>query len=237
MTSTLLLRLRGPMQSWGDSSRYSSRHTRPYPTKSGLLGVIAAAQGRRRTDDIEDLTRLSLGVRIDQPGTIMRDYQTAEQWQTGGGTSLVSRYYLSDAVFLVAVSAESAELLGGIEDALRKPRFPLFLGRRSCPANPDLVIGVEEGDAAEHLRDHPWQARPAHRATRPSTVVLPIFRDALPDDPEDMIAEERQDVPLSFDPRHRRYGWRRIVADHSRRIDNPEGRGAADPFFEAVVSA
>ena len=53
--TTLLLRLAGPMQAWGDSSRFAQRHTRREPTKSGIIGMLAAAQGRRRTDGVEDL--------------------------------------------------------------------------------------------------------------------------------------------------------------------------------------
>ena len=52
MKSSLLLLLKGPMQSWGDESRYQTRATATTPTKSGIIGLIAAAQGRRRTDPV-----------------------------------------------------------------------------------------------------------------------------------------------------------------------------------------
>jgi len=44
--SVLLLRLAGPLQSWGDSSRFATRGTRREPTKSGVIGMVAAALGR-----------------------------------------------------------------------------------------------------------------------------------------------------------------------------------------------
>ena len=75
--TVLLLRLAGPLQSWGDSSRFTTRATRREPTKSGVIGLLAAAQGRRRTDSIEDLLTLRFGVRTDQPGSVVRDFQTA----------------------------------------------------------------------------------------------------------------------------------------------------------------
>ena len=53
MTSVLVLRLAGPMQSWGVSSQFVHRATETFPTKSGLVGLLAAAQGRRRCDPIE----------------------------------------------------------------------------------------------------------------------------------------------------------------------------------------
>ena len=78
MPSTLLLRLSGPMQSWGASSRFKQRATEQVPTKSGVLGLLAAAQGRQRTDDLQDLAALTFAVRVDQPGSLLRDYQTAQ---------------------------------------------------------------------------------------------------------------------------------------------------------------
>jgi len=40
---TLLLRLAGPMQSWGLSSRFTIRDTSLEPSKSGVLGLLCAA--------------------------------------------------------------------------------------------------------------------------------------------------------------------------------------------------
>lgn len=262
MTSSLLLQLKGPLQSWGHSSRFNDRATSPQPTKSGIVGLLAAADGRRRTDPIEDLARLTFAVRVDQPGSLLRDYQTAEAWQTAGKTNLVSRYYLSDAVFLAAVESEDRALLESLAQSLRSPRFPLYLGRRSCPANPDLVLrtasegdrgsgstvtssrsraglpdsgaDVHDGSAVDLLRSAPWCASRAHRRTRSQEVVLPIFRDGRPGEPGD----PQQDVPLSFDQEHRRYGWRTVVRDElGARISNPDGIVRSDPFFEEVVSS
>lgn len=249
MTSSLLLLLRGPLQAWGHASRYRDRATGPYPTKSGVLGLIAAADGRRRTDEIEDLAGLRFAVRVDQPGNVLHDYQTSEAWQTGGRTTLISRYYLTDAVFLAAVESADRQLLEGIVEALRAPRFPLFLGRRSCPANPDLVPRKARGSrgaqevqplrdvsAVQALRDAPWFASTAHRRTRPERLRLPIFRDALPG--EEALGDPRQDVPISFDQGHRRYGWRVVVQDdEGAEVANEDGTTRADPFFEEVISA
>ena len=75
--SVLLLRLAGPLQSWGTSSRFVRRNTDRVPSKSGIIGLLAAAQGRRRIDPIEDPLHLRIGVRVDQPGHLERDFQTA----------------------------------------------------------------------------------------------------------------------------------------------------------------
>ena len=47
--ATLLLRLQGPMQSWGTTSRFDERDTQLEPSKSGVLGLVCAALGRDRT--------------------------------------------------------------------------------------------------------------------------------------------------------------------------------------------
>ena len=56
--AVLLLRLAGPMQAWGVKSRFTVRATELAPTKSGVVGMLASAVGRRRTDPIEDLLAL-----------------------------------------------------------------------------------------------------------------------------------------------------------------------------------
>lgn len=43
--ASLAFLLEGPMQSWGTSSRYQRRSTDSFPSKSGVLGLVAAALG------------------------------------------------------------------------------------------------------------------------------------------------------------------------------------------------
>jgi CRISPR system Cascade subunit CasD len=84
--NTLFLRLEGPLQSWGVRSRWGERDTTAAPTKSGVLGLLGSALGLSRDD--AHLRRLSdalrLGVRIDRPGTLLRDYHTTGGGQFGG---------------------------------------------------------------------------------------------------------------------------------------------------------
>lgn len=235
MTFSLLLLLKGPMQSWGDESRYRTRATAATPSKSGVIGLIAAAQGRRRTDPIEDLAGVRFAVRVDQSGSLLRDYQTAQNWQKdpNGSAYLVTRYFLSDAAFLIAIEHEDRAFLDSIASALNKPKYPLFLGRRSCPAPANLVQGVVEANAEEALMTvNQWFATKAHKRERARDVKLPIYRDARPGE----TGERRQDVPLSFSSEHREYGWREVVFAGSKDIENELGSNQ-DPFFEAVISA
>ncbi len=204
--TVLLLRLAGPLQSWGDSSRFARRETRSQPTKSGVLGLIAAAQGRRRTDQIEDLLGLRFGVRVDQPGTLLSDFQTAIRWDTGDVMPLSTRYYLSDAVFVAGLEG-AAEVIATLAGAVRRPQFPLYLGRRSCPVTGRLFLGVVDEPLDKALAAHPWQAASWYQ--RQPIDQLEVYVDALAGD---IGSEVARDLPISFDPRRRQYGWRDI--DH-----------------------
>lgn len=240
MVHSLLLLLKGPMQSWGDESRFNVRATATTPTKSGIVGLIAAAQGRRRTDGVEDLAKLRMAVRVDQSGSLLRDYQTAQPWlkNPGANASLVTRYFLSDAAFVAAVESADRELLDDIAEALRRPAYPLYMGRRSCPVHPGLVIGVVDGDAESALRVHDtWHATAVHRRESPKRVSLAIYRDANPGEGGSV---PRQDVPVSFSPEHRKYGWREVIRAEDVEIDNPDGDekfATGDVFFETVMRA
>ncbi|WP_280333070.1 type I-E CRISPR-associated protein Cas5/CasD [Nocardia wallacei] len=240
--TVLLLKLAAPLQSWGVASRFTRRDTQHYPSKSGVLGLIAAAQGRRRTDPIEEaLTGLEFGVRIDQPGTLIRDFQIAVSLDERTRYPLSQRYYLSDAVFVAAVHGDR-NLLHGIRDALIRPVFPLYLGRRSCPVTEPVVLGdLREGSLREVLHDTTtWQASLRYRRQQPAVVHLPIHRDHRvgnntggtdgTDDIDDVLTERTRDVPISFDPIRREYGWRTVLTEHAR-ADNPDGHtGIHDPF-------
>jgi CRISPR system Cascade subunit CasD len=229
--TTLLLRLAGPLQSWGDSSRFARRGTRHEPTKSGVLGLLAAAQGRRRTDPIEDLVGLAFGVRIDQPGRLVRDFQTARSLDGRQTMPLSYRYYLADAIFLAGVEGDRS-LIEGLDDALRAPHFPLYLGRRSCaPAGP-ISLGVRDRTVIDSLRAEPWQAPQWYRRRQPREVDLTVIADAM-ESGQDVVRV--RDRPVSFSPERREYGWRDVAWCDPVRMDNPDGHPRQDPDFLAVL--
>lgn len=237
--TALLLRLAGPMQSWGDSSRFTQRSTRSEPTKSGVLGLLASADGRRRTDPVEDLAQLRFGVRVDQPGRIVRDFHTAIRWQDKKRPSmpLSYRYYVADAVFVAGVEGDRG-LLEGLDEALREPAFPLYLGRRSCPVSGQLSLALIDGGVEAALRDIPWQASLWHRKRQGREVDLDLFLDAhVTDASDDLVNEVVRDVPLSFDPERRQYGWRNVVRAMPHRVENPDSRRVGMDFMAALGGA
>lgn len=229
--TTLLLKLAGPMQAWGAASRFSQRTTRQEPTKSGVLGLLAAAQGRRRTDPLEDLARLKFGVRIDQPGHLIRDFQTAKSLDEKRTMPLSYRYYLGDAVFVAGVEGD-ASLVEALAEALQNPTFPLYLGRRSCPPSGPLQLGVHEMPLEKALESAPWAASNWYRAKQGKTVHLRIAMDAA----DGEIGELVRDLPISFDPTLREYGWRNVI-DRGVDVENPQGRADTHDVMAALGGA
>lgn len=167
---TLLLRLVGPMQSWGTTSRFDQRDTGKEPSKSGVVGLLAAAMGIDRENwvDLEPLTQLSIGVRHDRPGVPKQDYQTAgcaatdtiikaDRTQSKDGV-VSQRYYLADAAFLVALAGNDRAFLESVHAALRDPVWPLALGRKSyVPSEPIwMEHAVQDASLREVLTQWPW---------------------------------------------------------------------------------
>lgn len=216
--ATLLVRCKAPLQSWGTRSRFDDRDTGTEPSKSGIVGVLAAALGRPRDADMSDLAGLFMAVRLDRPGTVVSDFQTVGggDWNgqpyhvslpsgKPGNTALATAYFIADASFLVALEGDRA-FLESLHYALQNPVWPLCLGRRAFPpALPMwLPCGVQDGDALSVLRSVEWPGTAVGEGP-----VVPSVRavvDCRPGEDGDF----RQDVPISFVSTRRVYGRRRV---------------------------
>lgn len=213
--TTVLLRLEGPLQSWATQSQFGVRDTDREPSKSGVIGLCAAALGVERddTDRIKALADLEFAIRIDRPGILLRDYHTA-----GGGTfrkdkgysvhgikkgqAITSdRYYLQDASFLAALAGPQP-VIEEISKALQNPRWPLFLGRRACPPGTPVFESIVEHSPLQALTQSP-RAAERSREQRSSSVRIVVECNPSEGDP-------RHDVPLSFFSGDRRYGVRYV---------------------------
>lgn len=204
MTYTLLLRLGAPLQSWGSESMYDNRETDSMPTKSGVIGMAAAALGRKRDDSLEDLRKLKFGVRVDQQGIRQNDFQITHMGEKLNA-NLSNRVYLSDAVFLAGLATEDLDFLKRIETAFKHPKYSLFLGRRSCPPTQPLVLGIRQKELYLSLHEEPWLV-PEWRRRRlffySDKLELRIVTDSMESD------AIKKDVPLSYSPFKREYGYR-----------------------------
>lgn len=232
--SVLLLKLAGPLQAWGSSSRFARRGTEIAPSKSGVIGLLAAARGLRRTEPLTELLGLEFGVRLDQPGQILRDFQTARSLDERTTAPLTYRFYLADAVFLAAVGGER-DLLQGLTEALNRPQFTLYLGRRSCPPAGRISLGVHDGTVDEALTSWPWLAADWYRRRSPDSTRLEVIRDARPGEP---VTETVPDEPVSFDPAHRQHTWRSVLRRYVDVTNEHPERAAGidhDPFLALGV--
>lgn len=216
---TVTIKLTAPLQSYGNEANFDRRTSYDYPSKSAIIGLVAAALGYSRRDSrIKRLNQLAYAVRVDQPAKPMTDFQIVE-WKRSR-RKLTYRDYLQDAVFMVALGGEDDAFIDQIDWAIRHPHFQLALGRRAnVPAGPIITSIWLEDNPVQVLRNISWQASQFYmRKTRQSTFVAELIADAwlLPDYPSSMV----KDTVVSFDQRHRQYGFRAVAVERVS-LDNP----------------
>ena len=206
----IALLLDGPMQSWGHASRFERRTTALHPTRSGVLGLIAAAMGidKYASGEAEQLRRLgplrltTLTLsRKDQRGESLpmrrlEDYHTVTGIRRASGkvdedaTVQTYRHYLLDARFGVLLDGPVV-LLDEVATALRDPKWGLWFGRKSClPACPVLAAGPDEHSAvwAELLR----------RAGLPTTLKEEEFDRVMEVRADEPGADRLDDAPVAY---------------------------------------
>lgn len=212
---TLLLKFSGPLQSWGIDSHFEQRNTSRYPSKSAILGFVAAALGYRRseTEKIQELNSLSFAVRVDQPGTLLKDFHIAK---ASKHTYVTYRYYLQDAIFLVAISHNNNDWIDKIEFALKHPVFQLFMGRKSAPVDSRFLMESTEKDIQTIFENYNWQACEYYKKTRyrdsaaVNTIELDAYFDAglIETDVDTLMPRDRV---ISFSKQKREHGFRPVI--------------------------
>ena len=155
--NTLLIRLSGKMQSFGNASHQWEKNTMDFPTKSAVIGMLGNAAGKLRTDSLDEYKGLRVCCLIEREGVKMVDFQIAGS--SGGcksaegkiirnkdgsiGSKRVWKEYLQDCKFIVSIESENLELLEKIENDLKHPKRILSLGRKCC--NPSESIPIKGG--------------------------------------------------------------------------------------------
>jgi CRISPR system Cascade subunit CasD len=240
MTEYLLFRLYGPMAAWGDIAVGEFRPSFAHPSKSAVLGLVAGALGIRREEDAAHralASSLSFAVRVDALGIPMRDYHTAQVPPSGSGrnkrtftsrkdelsvpketlgTILSTRDYRCDALYTVCFwsISESTYSLQQIAEALGKPTFVPYLGRKSCP--PALPLNAQLVQA-ENLKSALGRARFEDETFRNSLVrpaSLPIYWEGDDNSIQIVHKIERRDTPLS------RQRWQFSVRSENYGVEN-----------------
>jgi CRISPR system Cascade subunit CasD len=169
----LLFTLYAPFAAMGEIALGERRMGYARPTRSGVLGMVAAALGWKRDDPgharLDE--SVNFAVRIEVPGRPFTDYHTAQTPQQRRNavlstrraelqvddlnTVLSVREWRSDALYTCALWPRADPLIGleMIADALRQPRFTLYLGRKAgplgLPLSPRTIESASLVDAYE----------------------------------------------------------------------------------------
>lgn len=162
MTEFLVFTLVGPMGSFGDLAGHERRGSGAWPARSAVLGLVGAALGVQREDVTaqEILTRWRVAVSILSRSAAFRDFHTVqtvptarikrpnsrrealEALQVGDNPVITRRDYCSDCAFGVALWGGNG--LATVAEALARPCFTPYLGRKSCPLSAPMAPQVVE---------------------------------------------------------------------------------------------
>ncbi|MGW3361033.1 type I-E CRISPR-associated protein Cas5/CasD [Streptomyces bungoensis] len=241
MSGGLILHLSGPLQSWGSDADFEQRTTHRWPTSSGLTGLLACCLGRPRDADNTDLADLSYTVRVDRPGQREMDFHTigggyprhltpptadGKFRKLGEGTILTQRWYLTDAAFTVAVTGPPGTL-ARCAQALQRPRFAPYLGRRACVPDTPILVCADVTDPVAEL-----DRLPLHRATPRTGDREPVtfLYDAAPE-PGALPDSEIRDQPAP-----RRRFTVRPVWERQRQLPHAEDAGRGTAWLTALTA-
>lgn len=207
---TITIRFAAPLQSFGNEASFNRRTSYMVPSKSAVIGLVAAALGYKRdSSKINDLNALHFAVRMDQPGKMMTDFQIVEYQKSTTKTArkLTYRDYLQDAVFTVALGTEDEKLINKIEYSLHHPVFQLYFGRRALAPAGVLKTKNFAGNPLTVLEKLPWQAAEWYQ-TKHHTAQYGCYiffdSDLDPNAPVEMV----KDKVGSFDPKSRFHRYR-----------------------------
>lgn len=157
MREHLVFTLAAAMASMGELAGHERRGSWSWPGRSSVLGLCAAALGIRRDGDFSALDGLGLAVAMFETGAPLRDFHTAvsipssvikrpqsraEALRIDAGRSnptITLRDHRVGVLYGVALWGEG---LADLAEALRRPVFTLYLGRKSCPLAAPLAPRV-----------------------------------------------------------------------------------------------
>lgn len=175
MQDYLTFQLYGVLASWGEQAVGGERPSNDHPSRSAMLGLLAAALGIKRKEEdkhLELAKQCRFGFKLYSPGWVIRDFHTSQVPSTMSkihhlhtrrdelnspklNTILSSREYRQDTFTVVALwFEEDGEFtLEQIKAALKSPSFHLYLGRKSCPLSLPLSPVIQQAETMKQALD------------------------------------------------------------------------------------
>ena len=233
MAEHLVFTLTAALGSMGDFAGHERRGSLTWPGRSAILGLLGAAMGIRRDADFSALDGLRMAVAVFDHGEVLRDFHTAQTVPSAAAkhpqarpaalaeaglrvnTAITLRDYRSGPLYGVALWNGP---LPAIAEALERPAFHLYLGRKSCPLAAPVAPQIVKADgpiaALDQLRMPPWRSGA-------------VARQVLADDGvfEGTHREVRNDVPL--DRTHWHFGPRVVEVAQAEIAPKVAGEGVS----------
>jgi len=190
MTTSLLLRLAGPQQSWGSVGSPSYRTTELAPTRTGIEGLLNAALGVPRGECAPLVADLDILVRIDRPGRVEWDFHTVtpvpdDVAEARGRWALLAGHRRDDKPIDWMVPR------GTTKWELTKGETPTMLSRRAYLADAEFIVAISGPDEhIEHL--HAALRQPVfspYLGRRAFAPAFPFILGTRPTDPSVALAE------------------------------------------------
>jgi len=214
-TKFLLLWLEAPLQSWGIDSKYYVRDTLPFPSRSGILGLLLSGAGKfgEQKQLLQLMSNYSQTIfsfsKTGKPNSILTDfhmigsgYNDKDSWENlmipktslgkkaagGSGPKITYRKYIEDGYFavIVEIPKDKEDLF---VNGLKYPVGELSLGKRCCIPTDFIFQGSfsSEDDAINKM----------YQITKEKDLkkILTVIDDAVEDNMEVLTVS---DVPIQF---------------------------------------
>ncbi len=180
MREHLVFLLSAPLASFGGYAGHERRGSEAVPMRSAVLGLVGSALGIDRTDTERQtaLRDYSVAVQPFQRSIPLRDYHTVQTVPTpkarrpatrrdalervgrNANTVITHRDYRCDVLIGAALWGDGRWMLADLAAHLRRPKFTLYLGRKSCPLSnpldPEVVAAEGPVEALALIRVPEW---------------------------------------------------------------------------------
>lgn len=219
MREYLSFYLYGPMAAWGKAAVGEYRPSDAHPSKSAVIGMLAAALGIRRDEEERHVAlnkSYGMAVRVDAAGELLRDYHTVQTPSAEKGVSYATRRdelhhsplklntlistrdYRMDARYTLLLWQRGHDAPYSLQEMaakLNKPKFVLYLGRKSCPLALPLdaqVISARTLLEAFRLSVCKWE-----KMTSPDNTTLYYWEETDQSGMDASMVYPRRDESLS----------------------------------------